>query len=164
MPRKHVNLSAAVAALDAASTPILEIEGMLLLRTEQALRPWARQPNESDRVDAEATLNKRYVGDLLDLTGVSFDEIRKELTECGRRLIQIWADRISLEFPAKVVAFYLGGSEDVVLRFHVRRDGVRDWTDLNDQEFLLSSHLQVYELRSGQLTLIAPVRLASTRK
>jgi hypothetical protein len=157
MPQDHGSLIAAVAALEAASTPIIEVEGMLLLRTKQALRPWAHESGEIDRVGAEATLNKRYVVDLLDLTNVRCDEVREELTQCGMKLIEIWASRISLEFPSKVVVFYLGGSEDVILRFHVRRDGVRDWTDLNDRQFLLSSHLQVYELRSGKLRLIAPV-------
>ena len=38
---------------------------------------------------------------------------------------EIWANRITVEFPGKAVAFFLGGAEDVIVRFHVRRDVYR---------------------------------------
>lgn len=127
---------------------VIDREGLLLLSTNQ-IREWESVSSEQDAVDVEATMNKRYV---IDLVGniVRIDD-RAALMECGRTIMQVWVERIALRFPERDVRFYLGGSESVILRFHVRGPGVADWVDVTDREFLSRSSIEVYELRRQRL-------------
>lgn len=61
-----------------------------------------------------------------------------------------------LRFPGRAVLFYLGGSESVILRFHVRREGFHDWLDVNDHELLRRSSMEVHELRDQGLQKLYP--------
>ncbi len=131
------------------SHPIIEVDEMLLLETEQA-RHTSSSALKSDRVSVEATLNKRYVADLVGHAFVD-DANRDELMICGRAIMHVWSECIALRFPGRVVVFYLGGRESVILRFHVRRPGVREWTDLSDREFLSQSLIEVFLLEDGKL-------------
>jgi len=58
-------------------------------------------------------------------------------------------------FPAHVVGgsswtkrvlFYLGGSSDVTLRFHVVRDACANWVDLSDKAFRKKEKLKIVRL------------------
>ena len=130
---------------------IIDCHGMLLLSTDQ-VRNWELDGAPVDAVDVEATMNKRYVAELVgDLIEA---DAREELMACGRSIIQIWAERIALRFPERNVIFYLGGSESVIVRFHTRRHGVDDWLDVTDRQFVLQSRLELYELRDRRVNRI----------
>jgi len=145
-------LEVANAVLEAVCVEIAQNGDLLLLQSEQAAI--AGHVNNVDPVDVEATLNKRHLTDLVP--GAVFENSYEKLMACGRAIIKIWSERIALHFPSHVVLFFLGGAEDVVLRFHVRRKGIADWTDLNDRDFLISNRLEIYELRGERLEKIAP--------
>jgi hypothetical protein len=124
---------------------IIDCNGLLLLSTKQARNAGKRVID--DPVGYESTMNKRYVTDLSRID----ENARDALMTIGRAVIRIWAERIALLLPGRNVVFYLGGLEDVVLRFHVRRPGICDWTDLADREFLKQSKLEAYVLQDGNL-------------
>lgn len=130
---------------------LIDRDGMLLLSTRQ-VREWQVEAGTVDPVDVESSMNKRYVSELVgDFVA---GDARDELMVCGRAIIQVWAERIAVRFPERHVIFYLGGSDAVIVRFHVRRDGVHDWLDLDDRQFLLQSRIEVYELRDRCLQQI----------
>ncbi len=126
---------------------IVEVDGVLLLSTEQVLNGRGRLVDD-DLVGIESTMNKRYVADLSRLD----ENARETLMTVGRAIMLVWSERIALRFPGRDVLFYLGGSESVILRFHVRRPHLTDWTDLSDREYLTASMLEVYLLHDGNLT------------
>jgi hypothetical protein len=127
---------------------IIDSNGLLLLSTAQTRKEGLAV--DCDPVGVESTMNKRYV---TDLVGRAIDEnARDVLMRLGRAIMHVWAERIALLFPGRDVVFYLGGSESVILRFHVRRTGMTDWTDLTDREYFAASNLEVYILYNGNLT------------
>jgi hypothetical protein len=127
---------------------IVKLHGMMLLETRQVLG-WKGSVTGEDPIGTEATMNKRYVWDLMG--GLIDVDARDDLMTFGRAIMRIWSERIALRFPDMPVLFYLGGSESVILRFHVRRSGLPDWIELSEGDFLTESKLEVYELRHGQL-------------
>jgi hypothetical protein len=139
---------------NAFSWEIVDIHGTLLLATKQVLAPEANRPDE-DPIGVESLMNKYYVR---DLTGYVFDQDdRENLMPVGRALVKVWAERIALRFPGRRVLFFLGGEEAVILRFHVRREGQHDWTDIEDRRFLRKARLEVYELGlDGELSRLHP--------
>lgn len=128
---------------------IVERGGLLLLRTQQIMEWDLESVPVEDPVDVESTMSKRYVS---ELAGELIDgSSREQLMVCGRAIVQVWAERIAARFPGRNVLFYLGGEEDVIVRFHVRRPGIYDWLDLEDRPFILRSRLEVYELHDQRL-------------
>jgi hypothetical protein len=129
---------------------MIDCHGALLLSTKQ-VRAWRETapPSDWDPVAVESTMNKRAV---VDLAGHAYDErSREELMTVGRAILRVWSERIALLFGDRDVVFYLGGSESVVIRFHVRRSGVADWLNLADREFLNASKIEIYLLHDRRL-------------
>jgi hypothetical protein len=149
--RQHSKLEKVLEALlQTFCQEIVECDGLLLLSTAQVRASgW---DGLGDPVSIEATMNKRYLSELIgDAISASS---RADLMRYGRAIIQIWSERIALRFPDRVVVFYLGGSESVLVRFHARRLGVPDWADLADRAFLSASLIEVFELRNGNLNKV----------
>lgn len=147
----NVTVSVIDAITAAFCHDIVELDGLLLLSAAKVRRPQSATAI-SDAVGVESTLNKRY---MTDLVGRCIqEENRDKLMAWGRAIIRVWSERIALRFPEREVAFYLGGSESTILRFHVRRPGSSDWTNLEDREFLSTSRIEVYVLRGNDLEMI----------
>ena len=125
---------------------IVDRDGLLLLSTQQVCE--AETAPVEDPVSVESTMNKRYVADLSRID----ENARDPLMRVGRAIIYTWSERIALHFPGREVAFYLGGSESVILRFHVRRPGLTDWTNLSDRQYLAAAQIEVYILHNNSLT------------
>src|SRR3954447_13382072 len=90
------------AVLSAAWHEIVETNGLLLLTTSQVLRGAAMAQHHADPVSVEATMNKRYVSELVGC-GIH-QTARGKLMKCGRAIIKIWSERIALHFPDRTVA------------------------------------------------------------
>jgi hypothetical protein len=124
---------------------IVDCDGCLLLSTHQVISERGRVID--DPVGYESTMNKRHMTDLCRID----EDDREALMIVGRALVKVWAERIALLFPGREVVFFLGGSDSVILRFHVRRSAITDWTDVTDREYLTSCNLEVYILRDEKL-------------
>jgi hypothetical protein len=133
---------------EACAWQIREIRGCLVLpSTETGERAWVL-----DAISVETTLNKRYIKDLVT-PAVAADQ-HDALMRCGRVLVRAWAAQLTTRFPAATILFFLGGSEDVIVRFHVERPPSPNWADLSDTSFLHAARLEVYRLNDGVLTRV----------
>ena len=151
MTRRKSIIDVLPTIAEAFAAEIIDVSGCLLLNSVQA-RTSEHSAPPSDPVAFEATMNKRHLPDILGIRDDS--ETRSALVAVGRALIKTWAERIALRFPTRTVAFYLGGSDSVVIRFHERRSGHPDWINWDDRTFLRASALEIYELSAGGLARV----------
>jgi hypothetical protein len=108
-----------------------------------------------DRVGFEAFVNHVHVSDIFATGAKRLGGDRELVEQLARTIIRVWADRIRPLLRGRSVLFYMGGREDVAIRFHVERPGVAPWVDLVGRAFLASEHLHVFRVTGDGLEELA---------
>jgi hypothetical protein len=120
-------------------SPILEIDGCLLISRERGVkRHLSSFPG--DPVGFEAFASHVHLKDIAGQLP------RKRLVAIGESVIRAWSERLKAVLRGRSVLFYLGGSSDVTLRFHVIRDACANWVDLSDKAFRRKEKLKIFRL------------------
>lgn len=136
------------------ATRIVVLDGVIAIGDPAELRRH-REHFEEDKTGLEAFVNHVHLEELLHRIIRPPFKRRPEALRLGEQLIRVWAERIAGIAGADVsLLFYLGGSEDVVLRFHTERMNVHPWIALNKKE-ARSLKLRVFRALGGRVTRLA---------
>lgn len=119
--------------------------------------PWlyAQRKGAADITGIEATVNTFHIRHFTDGAITDKGPDRRSLMKLGRALIQVWSARLQGQLQQRTLLFYLGGRDEVLLRFHVERPEVPNWTDISDSQFFRRRRLEVYRATATSVERIA---------
>lgn len=148
-----VNSRPATAALSKIASlfaiPLFEMGGAILSgNPEDAKRHTAEFPG--DLVGLEAFVNHYHLEDYVGEFHLEPRQQRRVLNRLAETLALVWSERLVKIIGNRTALFYLGGSDSVVVRFHLERTDEVPWADLNP-DFLKRSRIRVF--RSSLLGL-----------
>ncbi len=141
-----------VAQLFAAK--IVVLDGVVAIGDPAELRRhWKHF--EGDKTGLEAFVNHFHLEELLRRIVRPPLKRRPEALRLGEQLIRVWAERIAGIAGAEVsLLYYLGGSEDVVLRFHSERANEHPWMAIG-KKGARSFRLRIFRSRGGEVSRLA---------
>jgi len=127
-------------------------DALLLASAKEAERHHTEFPG--DATGLEAFVNHYHLCDFV--SGLSFDprSKRRQLKQLGQAVVTVWSERIAHLLGERSALFYLGGRENIAVRFHVEREGVPPWAPL-DPTFLRKERMVVFRASSAGLQRIA---------
>lgn len=125
--------------------PPFELDGSICVGDRQQAELHLSEFGE-DRVGFEAFVNHVHVSDIFALGPKRLGRDRELGERLARTVIGVWADRVRPLLRGRSVLFYMGGRDDVAIRFHVERPGVAPWVDLSARAFVTSEHLHVFRV------------------
>lgn len=139
---------------DLFAAPIAQIDGMVVL-VDRAELERHEAHFKGDKTALEAFVNHVHLEDLVSGLRQPAGNARREALRLGELLIRVWSERVAgITGSDLALLFYLGGTEDVVVRFHVERANEHPWIAISKKE-ARSLKLRVYRLRGGEVTRLA---------
>jgi len=141
-PSKNKELLAAQRFADLAAEPLIQIgEAYLIGDQVESSLPFR---SDADLTRLEHSENHFHLADVFGIAPSKIEMFRDQLMSLGERLVKIWHDRIRATGTQAPVVFYLGGEEDVIIRFHLERS-VGPWlSSVQDHDFLVQSKVRMY--------------------
>jgi hypothetical protein len=134
------------------SIPFQGFEGSFLVGDRDEAKRHHRE-FAGDLVGLESFVNHFHLEDAV--AGVPFDprSKRRHLNALGEALIHVWAERFARELGDRKLLFYLGGPDDVTVRFHIERSEAPPWMSL-DPEYARQQRMRVYRASNGKVERI----------
>jgi len=155
MRQKHDSLSAAAIVKKIASLfgmPIYELDGALLTGDpKRGKRHAADFPG--DPIALEAFVNHYHLSDYVGGCGLEPRAHRQMLTSLADAVVLVWSERLAKFLVNRSVLFFVGGTDDVIVRFHVEREGGAAWAPL-EPAFLRKERIRVFRATSDGLERI----------
>jgi hypothetical protein len=108
-----------------------------------------------DCVGFEAFVNHVHMSDILPNILRQLGTDRSLMEQVARTIVRVWADRIRILLDGRSALFFLGGQDDVVIRFHIERPGLAPWVDPSDRAFVAKEHLQVFRVTADRFEQVA---------
>jgi len=142
---------ALVRLADLFAAPFHEIEGAIVLGNRgEALRHL--EEFRGDPTGFEAFVNHVHLEDIV--SGISFEPRtkRRRLLYVGEILINVWVDRFVALLRDRAALFYLGGSNDVTLRFHLEREQYPPWLPCDSAR---SARMLIFRATAGKVVKIS---------
>ena len=98
----------------------------------------------SDPTGFEAFVNHFHLEDILIDFDFEAKKRRREALFLGENVILVWAERLRSLLKGRATLFYLGGPDDVTLRFHLERPGDPSWFSLDNPSAIRKQRLRIY--------------------
>jgi hypothetical protein len=106
-----------------------------------------------DPIGLEATVNHYHLEDYIKGPRLKPRAQRQLLMTLAEALMRVWSERLLPFLGDRAAIFYLGGTDTVVIRFHVERPDTEPWTTLTPA-FMKKERLRVYRSAGGAVERI----------
>ncbi|MEP7012500.1 MAG: hypothetical protein ABJC13_19440 [Acidobacteriota bacterium] len=134
--------------------PLFELNSTLLTgdlkEAERHFSDW--DPN--DPIGLEAFVNHYHLEDYIRELGLDPKKERRELNRLADALVLVWLERLTGILGERTLLFYVGGEQDVIVRFHVERPGSVPWMNL-DPAFIKKARMRIFRASRSGLERIA---------
>jgi hypothetical protein len=125
---------------------------LLAIDAKEAERHCTEFPG--DVTGLEAFVNHYHLSDFVSGLVLKPKSKRRQLKQLGQAVVTVWAERITHLLGERTALFYLGGREDISVRFHLERDGMPPWAPL-EPAFLRKERMAIFRASSTGLRRIA---------
>lgn len=129
-----------------------ELEGSFLLGELGEAKRHHRE-FAGDLVGLESFVNHFHLEDAVEGLPLDPRSKRRHLNTLGEALIRVWTERFTGALGDRKLLFYLGGPDDVTVRFHVERAEAPSWMSL-DPEYAHQQRMRVYRAANGKVKRI----------
>jgi hypothetical protein len=133
--------------------PIHEVDGALLTGDLREARGH-RESCSGDFIALEAFVNHYHLSDFIDGLTLEPKDKRRILTSLADAVVVVWSQRLTHLLADRSVLFYVGGREDVTVRFHVERPDSPAWAPF-DPAFLRRERMRVFRASTSGLQRVA---------
>src|SRR4051812_35204299 len=135
------------------SIPCHEFEGAFLLgRLDEAQRHYSEL--SGDLVGLESFVNHFHLEDAVEGIPLDPKSKRRHLNALGEALMRVWAERFAEKLGGRRLLFYLGGPDDVTIRFHVERPQASPWMGFDNPKFAHQQRMRIYRASNGKVERI----------
>ncbi len=107
-----------------------------------------------DPIGLEAFVNHYHLEDFVEEFSLEPRRKRRELNRLVDALVLVWAERMTGILGERAALFYVGGEEDVIVRFHVDRPGAVPWMS-PDSAFIKKARMRIFRTSRSGLERIA---------
>ncbi|HEV7672034.1 MAG TPA: hypothetical protein VGS22_26230 [Thermoanaerobaculia bacterium] len=135
--------------------PLFELNGIILTGDLKEAQGHFSSGEPDDPIGLEAFANHYHLEDYVRELGLDPRKRRRELNRLADALVLVWTERLMGILGERTLLFYVGGEEDVIVRFHVERPGGRPWMALDDPAFIKKARMRVFRVSRSGLERIA---------